>query len=192
MTVTTTLTPHVIDALITKFEGMTVSGLTDAQGNTLPLTVYDGYPGESYEDSFIVVGGAPTPTARVRQHFASLGQGPPGIAPAKDEEGEIVCYAQSATGSISDPNPSSTVDQSQKIARDNAYAIVAAVETSIRTDTQLLGLGGAAAGVPLLGTGWCDVLTGDLHQTSMQTDPALGAVAVVEFNIHWFTRLRSI
>ena len=189
MAITTSLVNHVVDALITKFEGLSVPTLTDSQGNPIPLITYDGYPGANYEDCFICVGGSPLPTARARQQWMSLGQGPPGTAPAKDENVEIVCYAQAATGAGGDPNPTSTTDNSQQLARNNAYAIVAAVESALRSDTQLIGLGGAAAGQPLVQ--WCDVLTGDLYQTNAQTDPALGRVAVVEFQVHYFARLRS-
>lgn len=189
MTIQTSLVPHLIDALISKFSTMTVTGLTDSSGNPMQtLPVYDGYPGPNFEDAFVCVGGLPQPTARSRQTWMSLGQNMPG--PAKDEKGEIYCMAMAAAGGDGWTGDGTGAD-AQKIARDNAYAIVAAAENALRSDLTLLGLGGAAAGVPLLGTGWCGVLAGDLRQTD-ESDSASGRYAVVDFTVDWFTRLRSI
>src|SRR5450631_2408544 len=144
MTIQTSLVPHVIDALITKFQTMSIAGLVDSQGNPIQtLPVYDGYPGPSWETPFVAVGGAAGPTARSRQAWMSLGQNMPG--PAKDERGEIYCMAKAIAGGDGWTGDGTGAD-AQKAARDNAYVIVAAAEAALRSDVQLLGLGGAAAG----------------------------------------------
>ena len=184
----TTLVPHVIDALVSLFESMTVS-ITDAQGNPISLVVYDGYPGPNFEDTFVSVGGTLQPTARARQQPAALGQ--PNNMSALDENVEILCYAQAGTGGGADADPvAGTNDDSQKLCRDNAYAIVQAADTALRANAGLDGLGGAATNVPLLQTGWAYVTAGDLTQTSGDT-AQWGRFAIVEFTVHYFSRLRS-
>lgn len=194
MTVHVTAVPNVIDALLTKFRGLSVA-ITDAEGNVLPKTpiVFDGLPVAGLDDVIVSVGGGPDPTGESHQTWGALGQpGSVGGAPARDETAIIRCYASSYVGGADEDGAASPND-AQKAARDNAYAIVKAAEVSLRNDPQLLGLGGAAVGVPLLGTGWISVTTGTLHQTK-DTDPnaSIGRVATVEFFVEYFSRLYSI
>jgi len=194
------LVPHVIDALLTKFRALSVT-ITDAQGQTLPKTpiVYDGLPPAGFDDVVICVGGGLDPTADSNQTWASLGQpGAVGGAPARDERAIVRCYASSFIGgddTSAQDNATITdsISDAQKKARDNAYSIVNAAEVALRSDPQLLGLGGAAPGVALLGTGWVEFVAGTLHQTNETDESATqGRYATVEFAVGWFSRLYSL
>lgn len=190
MTAKVSLVPNVIDALLTKIRGLTATVL-DAEGNSIPILVFDGYPGSNLEDTFVSVGGGMDPTAESHEQFISLGQpGAVGGAPARDETATIRIYVQAYVGGA-DETGQSAPDDAQKTARDHAYTIVSALAVSLRGDPQLTGLGGAVAGVPLLTSGWCELRATALHQTN-ELNAAQGRIAFVECAVDYYARLYSL
>lgn len=190
MAVKTSLVPEVIDYLLAMFRGLDVPDLVDATGQTLPLRVYDGYPGTNLEDAFVSIGGGYDPTATGVQEFISLGQ--PLNAPSRDERVEIHCYASSFIGGDDDGGASGTsTSDAQYLARTNVYLIVSAVEAALRTDPQL-GPGATPPTTPLLTSGWCEFAVGNLTQTN-ELDPSvgMGRMATVDFAVAYYQRLYS-
>lgn len=136
----TTAYPDVVDALLAKFRGLNLISPTDRQ----PVVVFDGYSGPSYPNLFVQVGGEPEPTADGKQEWISLGSSNGGVPASRDELVTIHCYVFSAIGGDDDLGQSGASD-AQKTARDNAFYVVRAIESALRSDVFL-----ANGGTPVL------------------------------------------
>lgn len=160
---TTSRVPAVIDALVTICKAASTIGQA-----TPPISVYDGPDLTTAADEQILWIGMDDPDseqapigADSSQQFAGLG------TRQRNEEGTIHCVVQCWSG-----------DTTIRTARLQAYAVVASVETLIRTDATI---GGTLSTV----AGWAEVDGLQLHQN--QTDK--GAVARVSFHIKYKARI---
>ena len=158
MTATTSQVPALIDALITQCPNVMPDGVIVQDGLGT-----DGTPGDYL---YVGVGaefgtGSSVRSADTQQVKATLGSGR-----SRDETGTVVCAAYSWNGG-----------GDQKTVRDAAYAIVAAVETLLRTSPNL----GIAAGGMFdaeLGSQWLD-----------QSSDANGVDALIVFEIKFRARI---
>jgi hypothetical protein len=178
MTTTTTM-PAVIDGLLSLFRGLTaVTGDKQVQ-------VFDGLPGPNVPEKFIQIGGVDPITADGTQDWMSLGVA--SGAPARDENYIINCYVSCYVGGTDATTAASS--DAQKVARDNAFTLVAAMEAGLRADPVLA----TTLGSPFAATGW--ISWGgrvQLEQTTLDSlDAELGRRAVVSIEIGVFARLYS-
>ena len=186
MTILTTSIPDAIDAIVALARALDLTVGGD------PLEVFDGWPGPQAPDNFMQVGGIDQTAASGTQEWMSLGS-TNGIAPARDENYTIKCGVFCFVGGA-DADATSTSDDAQKTARDNAFTIVRAFETGLRENPKLAS---ATAGDGLisggLGTGWV-AFGGQIEL--QETDPTnpragMGREAVVLFEVGIFKRLYS-
>lgn len=179
MTVTTTTMTTVIDGLLELFRGL--SAVTSDK----EVEVFDGLPGPTVPPKFIQVGGVDPVTADGTQDWASLGVA--SGAPARDEHYTINVYVSCYVGGADATEDGSS--DAQKVARDNAFTLVAAMEAGLRADPVLA----TTLGAPFASTGWLSWggrVT--LEETTMDSpDAELGRRAVVALEIAVYARLYS-
>jgi hypothetical protein len=173
----TSTVPAVIDALLQKFSELAYT----YEGAPLTVEVFDSYPGPNQPAVLIAVGGAVVPTDEGDQKWAGLG------ATARDEDYEVVCYISAATGGASDtgvdPTSQTSVSDAQRTVRQQAFSVLATIETALRADITL-----SQVATPPVGVLWCEISKIALEQTDAET-AVVGRIATVTFHVHIRARI---
>jgi hypothetical protein len=167
----TSTLPGVILALLEKFNGLTYPKML---GEPSPVYVLDGIPGPDAPDHYLSVGGDGRPAGEISQRYQNLG------GTRRDEDVTVHCLASSYVAGAAAPADYSVASDAQRNARTNAFAIVGAIETALRSDKNLTNVTDAP------GIYWCEAVTvGELEQSAdddVESDK--GRTATVRFDIH--------
>lgn len=138
MTGTPSTWPNWVDAVLAAMRATT--GYKDPSSTATGIPVYDGpevYLTADTVGSYLVIGYSGTDEEPDSPGSADQTEATSSPLRSKDEMGIITCYACAQSGD------NSITNRSVKKVRDQAFAMVAAVEISIRTapDEGLIGLG---------------------------------------------------
>lgn len=140
---TTSRIPNLLDGLVTMFTAALPS-----------VQVIDGPYQQAPTGDFLCVGWSPDDdtAATGDQAWAGLG------ARHKDEQVDVVCYLDAASGSAGQTDV--------KSRRDSAYVLLAAVEDALRADPQVNG--------SLTNPGWCGLGPHSLRQEQTESGFEIG------------------
>jgi hypothetical protein len=152
----TSILPALIDALVAGFR----TALPD-------VTVYDGYGASEDVGNYLMVGVEdPNDASAATSATSEQSMGPMGTRRSRDEVGDITCVALCWTG-----------DVDQKLSRDAAFAMTAAVENFLRADPRLGDLPGLLS-----------VEYGSRTSLAQNVEDA-GAQAWLVFTVHFKARI---
>lgn len=166
----------VLDALLTKLNGLTftVTGNTDNN-----VYVFDGYPGQNKPNCFVTLAGVSKPAAAGTENWAALGN------LARYEHYNVDLHIWSFCGGNAVAGAYGQND-AQKTARDNAASILATIEASLLEDANLAVENN---GSPLVI--WCLITQVNLKQTSEEDSTAKGRYASYDLTINVYNRLEG-
>lgn len=112
--------PAVIDYLIATFKALPI-----CNNPSVPVSVFDGFPGPNIPDNFIAVGGGSAPTLAGPESWAAIG------ALSRDENYLVEIAIAAYVGGSSDTTGADH-SNAQKAARDTAFSIYNAVDGALR------------------------------------------------------------
>jgi hypothetical protein len=177
---TTSTAGAVCTALLQKYASLTWPTLL---GSNEPPVLFDGFPGPSQPDNFIVLNGQPIPTASGNQQYAGLG------GAYKYEDYEIANFVSCFVAGAATDGTVLAPSDAQSAARTNAYDLFAVIETALRQDKQLL----LVANPP--GILWCEITQHADEESNENSDEdslAMGRYTTIEFRVRVHGRIGPI
>lgn len=165
-----------VQAILELLSGLTWPTLV---GDDEEVYVFDGITGPNEPSNFIIVGGSQTPAISGTQHWRGLG------AQRKLEDYTvsltISCYVAGDDSQAFDGTNPSTVSDAQMQARNNAFALMAQIETQLRgVGVMLTNVADPPNNI------WCELGPKVNVQQTADGDPESdkGRICTIETEIH--------